>query len=94
MAELEIHFMGLLMPRVGMRTGATFRVTAQAAFLSGSSTKHALLNRLSAPFPENLAICDGILFNPTKDKSLVFKIRRTRPFSENTRQVTFLAGGC
>jgi len=32
MAELEIHFMGLLMPGVGMRTGVTFRVTAQAAF--------------------------------------------------------------
>ncbi|MGP4937949.1 hypothetical protein [Pseudomonas lundensis] len=73
MAELEIHFMGLLMPRVGMRTGATFRVTAQAAFLSGSSTKHALLNRLSAPFPENLAICDGILFNPTKVDCRAFR---------------------
>ena len=65
--------MGLLMPRVGMRTGATFRVTAQAAFLSGSSTKHALLNRLSAPFPENLAICDGILFNPTKVNCRAFR---------------------
>ena len=61
------------MPRVGMRTGATFRVTAQAAFLSGSSTKHALLNRLSAPFPENLAIGDGILFNPTKVDCRAFR---------------------
>ena len=74
MAELEIHFMGLLMPRVGMRTGAAFHVTAQAAFSTGSSTKHALLKRLSAPIAENLAICDGILFNPTKVDGKVFSL--------------------
>jgi hypothetical protein len=32
MAELEIHFMGLLMPKVGMRSGCNIPCTAQAAF--------------------------------------------------------------
>ncbi|MNM97270.1 hypothetical protein D3C81_1097700 [compost metagenome] len=32
MAELEIHFMGLLMPKVGMRSGCNIPCTVQAAF--------------------------------------------------------------
>ena len=32
MAELEIHFMGLLMRKVGMRSGCNIPCTAQAAF--------------------------------------------------------------
>ncbi|WP_139272520.1 hypothetical protein [Pseudomonas deceptionensis] len=64
MAELEIHSMGLLMPKGGMRTGAIFRVAAQAAFWQLCS--HALLNRLSAQTAEYLAHFDGNVLNPTK----------------------------
>ena len=57
MAELEIHSMGLLMPKVGMRT-----VCATCWQLCS----HAMLNRLSARTAEYLATFDGNVLNPTK----------------------------
>ena len=54
MAELEIHFMGLLMPKVGMRTVETFRVPAQAAFF-GSSTKARIAQQAVGTNPGKLS---------------------------------------
>ncbi|MFI8394574.1 MULTISPECIES: hypothetical protein [unclassified Pseudomonas] len=48
MAELEIHFRGLLMPKVGMRSDATFHVQRRQRSSGRSTLVHAFLTSLSA----------------------------------------------
>jgi hypothetical protein len=71
MTELEIHSMGLLMPKGWMSVEAC--LGDQAADQAQPTCSTDLLNRLSASAAEKLAVCGSYLCDPTNVPSWMWE---------------------